>query len=59
MMGSTEFAKWPIVDGSNETWLEYSYYSFLEGIVIAVLITECLLHSDMIQKSYVSGAYIN
>ncbi len=30
-MGGTEFYKWDIVDGSNETWLSYSYYSLEEG----------------------------
>jgi hypothetical protein len=27
-MGSAEFSKWSPADGSEETWLEYSYYSF-------------------------------
>jgi hypothetical protein len=30
-MGGTEFYKWPVVDGSNETWLQYSYYTFEAG----------------------------
>ena len=30
-MGSQEFYKWPVVNGNNETWLEYSYYSFELG----------------------------
>jgi hypothetical protein len=31
-MGGTEFYKWPVVDGSNETWLQYSYYTFESGV---------------------------
>lgn len=30
-MGDTEFSKWNVVDGSNETWLAYSYYNLEEG----------------------------
>jgi hypothetical protein len=30
-MGNTEFTKWDVVDGSNETWLEYSPYTFEAG----------------------------
>ena len=28
MMGSKSFSKWDTVDGSAESWLEYSYYTF-------------------------------
>ena len=31
MMGSQNFSKWDVVNGSNETWLEYSYYTFELG----------------------------
>lgn len=30
-MGQTEFYKWADVDGSEETWLTYSYYNIAEG----------------------------
>ena len=30
-MGSSLFEKWPVVDGSAEEWLTYSYYSFEAG----------------------------
>jgi len=30
-MGSQEFNKWSVVDGSAETWLEYSYYNLEAG----------------------------
>ena len=30
-MAGNEFVKWPVVDGSNETWLTYSYYDLEEG----------------------------
>lgn len=30
-MGSKEITKWPVVSGNNETWLEFSYYSFEKG----------------------------
>lgn len=31
-MGGTPFYKWTVVDGSNETWLEWSYYTFEAGV---------------------------
>lgn len=30
-MAGVDFYKWPVVDGSNETWLTYSYYDLEEG----------------------------
>lgn len=31
VMGDTDFVKWGVVDGSNESWLDWSYYTFNEG----------------------------
>ena len=32
LMGTQEFSKWSTPDGSDETWLEYSYYTFEKGM---------------------------
>ena len=48
-MGSKEISKWPVVSGNNETWLEFSYYSFEKGTLPYV----CIAMYSMVQHSIV------